>query len=468
MFVVINNTDQGAYIWDGIIGEARKSGHIPPSFAMNILSKTNNRANILKLVRAIRKKCTTKEQLEPYKEFILSCVDGRETSDEVMSVLRDMVQFFDDEFKDEFEKVNKHQKFYGEFDCTNTRVVKSKRELMGLKGADFKIYVDIPYLDFFNDDLSGFEHLRFKKGSKITFQGETILPVGLDVSECAEVVLDRQDLSNVKELKFAEGAKISLRKVMGLPEDLDVSMCAEVNLSANDLRGLKELKFRDGAKVILCNRDLLLEGVSGDYSSQKGVCLPEDLDVSMCSEVDLSTNDLSNIKELKFRDGAKVTLIGVENLPHDLDVSMCDYVSLRGCCLSELKDIKFKEGADVDLSRIKKFPEYIDVSTCDYVTFAESDLSGVKELKFREGSIVDLSYAENLPSKIDLSMCKEVSLFLCDLTGVEEIKFKDEKQKDLFMGSLLKDFSGKIVYKYDESKAPLGVKIYKDLMKVMS
>jgi hypothetical protein len=112
-------------------------------------------------------------------------------------------------------------------------------------------------------------------------------------------------------------------------------------LSANDLSNRKGLKFRDGAKVILRKVLHPLE----DITDGKDRCLPDDLDLSMCSEVELYDYDLSEVKELRFREGAKVTLCNVKNLPHDLDVSMCDYVSLRGCCLSGLNNIKFKEDA---------------------------------------------------------------------------------------------------------------------------
>ena len=46
--------------------------------------------------------------------------------------------------------------------------------------------------------------------------------------------------------------------------------------------------------------------------------LPENLDVSMCSEVKLSHYDLRKFKELKFRDGARVCFLCVKNLPKNL------------------------------------------------------------------------------------------------------------------------------------------------------
>ena len=68
--------------------------------------------------------------------------------------------------------------------------------------------------------------------------------------------------------------------------------------------------------------------------------MPDDLDVSMCSNVGLRGCDFKDIKELKFREGAVVDLGLAKNLPHDLDFSMCSEVSLGN--LDGVERIKFK------------------------------------------------------------------------------------------------------------------------------
>ena len=83
---------------------------------------------------------------------------------------------------------------------------------------------------------------------------------------------------------FKENAEVNLSEVKNLPEDLDVSMCSKINLSGCNLEGFN-FKFREGATVYL-------NGAKN---------LPKELDLSMCSKVDLSGCDLSGVEKIKFR-----------------------------------------------------------------------------------------------------------------------------------------------------------------------
>ena len=308
MFVAIENKDKSPIDLEGDIQVTRNEGRITPEFAMDVLSLTNFCTNIKKLVRAIKDKCKTKEDILPYREFILSCVDEREMSGEAMGMLREMAKLCGCE--DELETINKKPKFYEKTDCNNTIIVKSKEEFKALEGENLKVYFD-----------------------------------------AGNVYLNDCDLSKVKALKFREGAEVDLSEAYNLPKDLDVSMCSKVNLYGCYLEGLN----------------------------------------------------------LKFKEGAEVDLWNAKNLPKDLDVSMCSKVDLR-CC----------------------------------------DLEGLN-LKFREGAEVDLMRAKNLPKDLDVSMCSDVDLIYCDLSGVKEIKFKDEKQEKIFMKDA-KNFRGKVVYADEDKK----------------
>ena len=94
--------------------------------------------------------------------------------------------------------------------------------------------------------------------------------------------------SNVKNLKFREGSEVNLSYSYGFPKDLDVSMCSKVNLISCDLMGIS-FKFREGARVNL----------SSAYN------FPKDLDLSMWPKVDLSNCDLEGVERIKFRDKAQ-------------------------------------------------------------------------------------------------------------------------------------------------------------------
>ena len=209
----------------------------------------------------------------------------------------------------------------------------------------------------------------------------------------------------------------------------------DIHLDWRDLSDL-EVRFKDNAKVNLSNSKNL----------------PEDLDVSMCSKVDLSGCVLSKDRELKFREGAEVDLSGAYNLPENLDVSMCSKVDLSGCHLGKDRELKFREGAEVYLSKAENLPANLDVSMCSKVDLSKCDLGNICKLKFAEGGVVDLWRATNLPEKVDFSMCEEVYLEEVDLSMVKELKFRDEEQRDKFLENAEK-FEGKIVYVGDKGKS---------------
>ena len=335
MFVAINNVNKSAIYLDGEIKNARNNGEITPEFAMDILAQTNHRTNIKTLVKAIKDKCANKEDILPYREFILSSVDGREVEGGAFDNLREMAKLC--ECEEEFDKANNKPKFYEKFDYANLVCVTNKRQYEELEGEGLRVFWDVlNQVSLKNCDLSKVKKLKFN-ARNIVLTYVKNLPEVLDLSVCDEVNLSWCDLSKVKELKFKDGAKVNFSGVQTLPEVfdiyihfpevLDLSKCDEVNLSYCDLSGVKELKFKEGAKVNLLYADNL----------------PEYLDVSMCDEVNLSYCDLSKVKELKFKDGAKVDLSNAKNLPKDLDVSMCDEVNLRGCDLSKVWRIRFKD-----------------------------------------------------------------------------------------------------------------------------
>ena len=132
MFVAINNTDMGLNDIEKWIKTARDNngGVISPEFAMEILSKTNHLGHIKKVLANIKKNCTTKEEIEPYREFILSCVDGREMSPQALGMLSELASLCGCE--DEFKVANGKLKIYGKFDCDNVVIVKSIEEFKGI------------------------------------------------------------------------------------------------------------------------------------------------------------------------------------------------------------------------------------------------------------------------------------------------------------------------------------------------
>ena len=426
MFVAINNVDKSAIYLDGVIKNARNNGEITPEFAMDILAKTNHRTNIKMLVKAVKDKCANKEDILPYREFILSCVDGRDVSGEALLVLQEMADLC--ECREEFDVANKKPKLYKEFDVEGV-TVSNGEDFYNLAGENLTVYCDWP--DLLRMNFSKVKKIRFRDGYELNLYGAYRMPKDVDLSKNPVVNLSWAEFDGVK---FMDGAKVALRYAK-LPKDLDISMCDEVNLEGCDLDKLTNLKFKDGAVV-----DMHGVGVLPDY-----------LDVSTCSDINLSSNDLVNVKELKFRKGARVNLKGAKNLPEMLDLSQNPIVDLS---YSEFDNAKFMDGAKVDLS-YAILPKNLDVSMCGEVNLEGCDLRNIKELKFRDGAEVNLWGAKNLPEYLDVSMCDEVNLKYC-LADVNTIRFKDKEQEEKFMADVT-GFKGKVVYASGKQNIPTMV-----------
>ena len=318
MFVAINNVDKSAIYLDGEIKKARNAGEITPEFAMDILAKTNHRSNVKKLVGSIKDICKTKEELLPYREFILSCVDGRDVSGEALLVLQEMADLC--ECREEFDVANKEAKLYKEIDVEGV-TVSNGEDFYNLAGKNLTVYYDGP--DLLQMNFTKVKKIRFRDGYELNLHGAYRMPKDVDLSKNPVVNLTWAELDGVK---FMDGAKVDLRYAK-LPKDLDVSMCDEVNLEGCDLDKLTNLKFKDGAVV-----DMHGVGVLPDY-----------LDVSTCLDINLASNDFVNVKELKFRKGARVNLKGAKNLPEELDLSRCSRVDLICCDLMGVRELKFRD-----------------------------------------------------------------------------------------------------------------------------
>ena len=360
MFVAIDNKDMNALDVDAWINRRRNEngGVISPNLAMEILGKTNHYSNIKKVLRNMKKHCADENgvwdesKLLPYKDFILSCVDEREISDDLRKTLYELAKLC--KCEKEFELADDEVKYYKNTDCEgNLRSIRR---------------------DYEKREGEGFETI---------------------INDCEEYMIGYRYIDS-KNVKFRVGTAISFNGASNLPEVLDLTNFSRVNLWGGDFSGVKEIKFRKNAEV-RCYEAFIY---SGTYVARN---LPEVLDFSMCSHVCLTSCNLSSVKEIKFKEGGNVSLDRAQNLPPDLDVSMCRHVGLRKC-----------------------------------------DLSSVKELKFKEGATVFLDKACNLPRVLDLSMCDEVSLYECDLSKVRKLKFKNEYQKSEFMS--WEKFKGRIIY----------------------
>ena len=328
MFVEIDNKNMNAFKVEEWINRTRDAngGVISPEFAMEILGKTNHFAHIKKVLKNIKENCKTKEDILPYKEFILSCVDGREMSPQALEVLQDLADTCG--VRDEFDEINSEEpKWYKKDDCDIVIVI-SDEEFEALDGGNLRIFFDADMVCLRYSNLEGIKALKFREGADVDLSCSD-LPKELDLSMCSKVILEGCDLSVVEKIKFREDAEVDLSGAKSFPEELDVSMCSMVKLCHCNLSRVKKIKFREGGVLSL----------SGAY------VFPKELDVSMCSKVYLNGCNLKGVEKIKFREGAEVYLSHAYNFPKELDLSMCSKVNLSCCDLEGVERIKFKDKA---------------------------------------------------------------------------------------------------------------------------
>ena len=261
------------------------------------------------------------EEQSQYKDVILSMFDRRMTSNKVRDKALEVAK--NNGFKEELNKVIKET---GEGGYSARNGVRDEMYVIDKAGdyikVDFSPYKGVIVEDDFND--------KIELCYNITLRGF------LNLKGTKNIDLTKSDLSKVTKIMFEEGAKVNLWRACNLPDNLDVSMCNKVDLTGCDLSKIKALKFKEGSKVILYNASIL----------------PTNLDVSMCDYVDLSFCDLEGIN-LKFKDMATVNLGKAKNLSKDLDVSMCDGVIMKDADISNLKELKFKNEKQMKDSQVK-------------------------------------------------------------------------------------------------------------------
>ena len=142
---------------------------------MEILGKTNFYGHIKTVLKNIKENCKTKEDILPYKEFILSCVDRREMSEQAMVDLQEMAKLCGCE--EEFDEANDKVKIYEVKDCENAdvKIIKTKKELEALEGEDLRVFFDADEVDLSSCWLKRVKSLKFRKGVKVDLRDKSII-----------------------------------------------------------------------------------------------------------------------------------------------------------------------------------------------------------------------------------------------------------------------------------------------------
>jgi hypothetical protein len=121
---------------------------------------------------------------------------------------------------------------------------------------------------------------------------------------------------------------------------------------------------------------------------------PEILDFSGVDEVGFLSCDFSNVKEMKFKEGAKLTITG--NIPEDFDFSLFGDVTFADCDLTNLKKLKFRDGARVRFIEDVHCDKLLAVSNCGEVYFGKTRIGREED---EEGILYDMPYLKKIKFK---------------------------------------------------------------------
>ena len=325
MFVAIENNEMNVpQILDWINRTKNANNNvISPEFAMDILGKTNFYGHIKMVLKNIKENCKTKEDIEPYKEFILSCVDRREVSPQAMAVLQEMAKLCGCE--EEFDEADKKVKIYNKTDCEKWYVIKNKLNLYGIQDEDVNVLLDCAEVSFEVNELAKVKKLRFIEGADVRFWGAEKIPEDVDFSSCRRVQIYNYDLSKIKNFHFREGSTVAFNKVQNIPDNLDVSMCDKVEFSDCDISRINKIELKEGGVITLYK-----------------LTVPKDFDFTKSSGVDVCSCYFTNIDEVSFREGADVSLRTSYEMPKIVDISMCKKADLWLWNLNDVKKLVLK------------------------------------------------------------------------------------------------------------------------------
>lgn len=247
---------------------------------------------------------------------------------------------------------------------------------------------------------------------------------------CDAVFIDA-DLSPADNFKFKDGAEVYLYGIDKLPDNIDISNCSVIELSGRDLSQIKPQKLRDGSTFIYNNYH--------DNQHFDNLHFNKNLDISGCDEVIMKGINLEDCVDMRFKNDVTVCLSNCTNLPPYLDVSNCKTIYLDGCDLSSIKNLRFKEGANISLANCQNIPNDIDITHCSTVNLSGVDLSKINNLKFVENSVVNLTGCRNFLDNLDVSKCININLSECDISKIENLKFKEGAKVNLSKSQLPKN-----------------------------
>ena len=237
-----------------------------------------------------------------------------------------------------------------------------------------------------------------------------------------------QDFAKYHKLDCSSCLNMELNEIKNIPSVLDLSRAQSVKFKKMDLTNLKQIKVAQNAKIYLRN-------ISG---------LPQNLDLSACSEIGVDFFDLKPLENWKYAP-EMLSLVGEHFfLTGKVDFSAFSKIYLTETSLDEATEVCFPKNAVVFFKKCRmenmNFASCknvlvsdcrlnsADFSSCENVKISSCDLEYGFNLNFNNVRNVCLDNLTNVMSKFDFSTCDKLQISSCDLKYWNELNLRKDAE----------------------------------------
>ena len=250
----------------------------------------------------------------------------------------------------------------------------------------------------------------------------------------AEQMLKKTKFPPLDKLICLSKENVSFDDAINLPPILELPYASVVSLGC-DVSGLKSLAVNENAMV--------------DFTYAIGV--PEHFEIEKCAKLCVRPKNLEKVvKGWKYPDDTLAFIsIGSYITADDkiADLSAYSHVVLGEADLSDVPNMKLKDGVKATFSGCSGFRRDFDFTTMAEAQLIKCDFASVDNLKFREGADVTFWMSTHLPPVVDVSNCAKIAMFdLEDCSRMEKIIFKNKAQMENNHIKLPENWRGKVVF----------------------
>ena len=357
---------------------------ITPQVCMEILKSTNYARNIKDMLQCVAE-LPQSEQAQ-FKDVVIATFDNREQPNDILVLGKKLAVAHG--FEKELSEVLKLKD--GDYLSSSSQVsrvcVTSDPMLKRVKFSS----------------SSNYSKLICLSDQSIILDGAVNVPPILEIPHTVEVRLGF-DWSGLKSLTVNENATINLSYASGLPEHFEIEKCAKICVGPENLETIiKGWKYPQDT-LTFNSRDYYV--VEADKIA----------DLSAYSYVDLVETDLSDVPNMRLKDGVKASFSGCSGFREDFDFTAMAEAELIKCDFSSVDKLKFRDGADVTLWMDTHLPPVVDVSNCAKIIIARlKDCSRMEKIIFKNKAQMENNNVElpkNWRGKVVFAENSRSSLF---------------------------------------------------------